>query len=476
MPHLIFIPFLFAVGACVGSFLNVVVWRLPRIEVEPDASTFRALMRTIEGLSNPPSHCPKCDTPIRWYDNLPVIGWIKLRGKCRECGQPISIRYPTIEFITGALFVFYYVMFFIVQIGPCAPVPRMVPHETLGSMKMIVQPLLFTHDWRMYALMMAMVSALLAASLIDAELFMIPIEIPWVMAALGLIVHTIIDKPSMPGALSATPTAGALAAGGTVGLIITLVLWFYEIIPQSFAEGEPMQDVHELPDEKPVVASGWFARLLNWFRGAPTPAQAARWAAVEAKAKRKEPAVERPPEPAIEPPTPMSRRDLNRELRKEMAFLLAPMLLAAAFYFVVTRIAPIGQWWGDAVAGHPWFSGLLGSLLGALVGGFVVWVTRILGTLAFGRLAMGLGDVHLMFGVGAIIGAGCATIAFFLAPFFGIGLALYMFVSGTKRELPYGPYLSLATMFVLLFCCPIKAYLAPGLEGLTLMVRQVMGS
>jgi leader peptidase (prepilin peptidase) / N-methyltransferase len=152
------------------------------------------------------------------------------------------------------------------------------------------------------------------------------------------------------------------------------------------------------------------------------------------------------------------------------------MLLAAAFYFVVTRIAPIGQWWGDAVAGHPWFSGLLGSLLGALVGGFVVWVTRILGTLAFGRLAMGLGDVHLMFGVGAIIGAGCATIAFFLAPFFGIGLALYMFVSGTKRELPYGPYLSLATMFVLLFCCPIKAYLAPGLEGLTLMVRQVMGS
>ena len=67
MPHLIFIPFLFAVGACVGSFLNVVVWRLPRGE----------------GWSRPPSHCPKCNTPIRWYDNLPVIGWIKLRGKCR---------------------------------------------------------------------------------------------------------------------------------------------------------------------------------------------------------------------------------------------------------------------------------------------------------------------------------------------------------------------------------------------------------
>ena len=452
MPHLLLIPFLFALGACVGSFLNVVVWRLPRIEIKEDDNTFQALMRTIEGLSNPPSHCPKCDTPIKWYDNIPVFGWIKLGGKCRTCRAPISIRYPTIEFITGAIFVFYYVMFFIYQIGPCALRPTMIPHETLGALKMMAAPLEFRTTWPIYLLYMAMVAALLAASLIDAELFMIPIEIPWVMAALGLVVHTIIDKPSMPGALSATPTAGALAAGGTIGLLVTLVLWFRGIIPVSFEQGEPMLDVVE-----PAVAGGDDATK-----------QAIKY---ESSAD--------PAPPTTQPtdmPPPMSRGELNRELRKEMAFLLPPMLLAAGFYFMVTRIAPIGQWWGDAVAGHPWFSGLLGSLLGALVGGFVVWVTRILGTLAFGRLAMGLGDVHLMFGVGAIIGAGCATIAFFLAPFFGIGLALYMFVSGTKRELPYGPYLSLATMFVLLFCCPIKAYLAPGLEGLTLMVRQVMGS
>ena len=454
MPHLVFIPFLFAVGACVGSFLNVVVWRLPRIEVEEDASTFRALMRTIEGLSNPPSHCPKCNTPIKWYDNLPVIGWIKLRGKCRACGEPISIRYPTIEFLTGAIFVFYYVMFFIVQIGPCAPVPRMVPHETLGSMKMIVQPLLFTQDWPIFALSMAMIAALLAASLIDAELFMIPIEIPWVMAALGIIVHTIIDKPSMPGALSVSPTAGALAAGGTIGLIVTLVLWKFGIIPISFPEGEPMLDVAD-PAVAGAAAGDNDAKKVIKYESASDPA---------------------PPTQPFDLPPPMTRRELNRELRKEMAFLLPPMLCAAAFYFMVTRIAPIGQWWSDLVVSHNWLSGLLGALLGALVGGFVVWITRILGTIAFGRLAMGLGDVHLMFGVGAVIGAGCATIAFFLAPFFGIGLALYMFVTGTKRELPYGPYLSLATAFVLLFCCPIEAYLAPGMEGLAMMIRQITGS
>jgi leader peptidase (prepilin peptidase)/N-methyltransferase len=110
-----------------------------------------------------------------------------------------------------------------------------------------------------------------------------------------------------------------------------------------------------------------------------------------------------------------------------------------------------------------------------LVGGFVVWITRILGTLAFGREAMGLGDVHLMGAVGAVLGAGAAVVAFFLAPFFGIVLAIYLLATGTKKELPYGPYLSLGTAFVMLFYCPIAAWLAPGLEGLRFFVGKLFG-
>src|SRR6186713_2187435 len=113
MPHGFYIVFLFLLGACVGSFLNVVVWRLPRGE----------------SLITPPSHCPKCDRPLKWYDNLPVIGWIKLGGKCRYCRAPISPRYPIVEAITGALFVFYYVVFFILQIGPCGDCRVMVGDE-----------------------------------------------------------------------------------------------------------------------------------------------------------------------------------------------------------------------------------------------------------------------------------------------------------------------------------------------------------
>jgi hypothetical protein len=110
-----------------------------------------------------------------------------------------------------------------------------------------------------------------------------------------------------------------------------------------------------------------------------------------------------------------------------------------------------------------------------LVGGFVVWITRILGTLAFGREAMGLGDVHLMGAVGAVLGAGAAVVAFFLAPFFGIVLAIYLLATGTKKELPYGPYLRLGTAFVMLFYCPIAAWLAPGLEGLRYFVGKLFG-
>jgi leader peptidase (prepilin peptidase)/N-methyltransferase len=77
-----------ALGGAIGSFLNVVIYRLP------------AAM----SLSSPGSHCPACKHPIRWYDNVPVLGWIGLRGRCRDCGVWISPRYPIVEAITAGLF------------------------------------------------------------------------------------------------------------------------------------------------------------------------------------------------------------------------------------------------------------------------------------------------------------------------------------------------------------------------------------
>jgi leader peptidase (prepilin peptidase)/N-methyltransferase len=75
------------VGAIVGSFLNVVAYRLPRKE----------------SLLHPGSRCPRCETPIKPYDNVPVLGWLWLRGRCRACGAAISWRYPVVEAVTGLL-------------------------------------------------------------------------------------------------------------------------------------------------------------------------------------------------------------------------------------------------------------------------------------------------------------------------------------------------------------------------------------
>ncbi|HVO64192.1 MAG TPA: prepilin peptidase [Terriglobales bacterium] len=82
----------FVVGLCFGSFLNVCIYRLPR------------------GMSvvAPRSSCPKCHLPIRWYDNVPVLSWLILRGRCRDCHTGISPRYMAIELLTGALFVLCY--------------------------------------------------------------------------------------------------------------------------------------------------------------------------------------------------------------------------------------------------------------------------------------------------------------------------------------------------------------------------------
>lgn len=88
MGDTLLIIWLGAVGAAVGSFLNVVIYRLPRGE----------------SLVSPPSHCPKCNHRIRFYDNLPIFGWFFLGGKCRDCKLPISFRYPLIE-IMGCIIV-----------------------------------------------------------------------------------------------------------------------------------------------------------------------------------------------------------------------------------------------------------------------------------------------------------------------------------------------------------------------------------
>jgi leader peptidase (prepilin peptidase)/N-methyltransferase len=92
--------FIFVLGALIGSFLNVCIYRIPR------------------GLSiiRPSSRCPACGTPIKVYDNIPILSYMLLLGKCRACGAKLSVRYPLVEFLNASLYVFLFDRF-----GPGSP-------------------------------------------------------------------------------------------------------------------------------------------------------------------------------------------------------------------------------------------------------------------------------------------------------------------------------------------------------------------
>ncbi len=93
--QLFFLSASFILGMIIGSFLNVCIYRIPA------------------GLSivHPPSHCPHCETPIRWYQNIPLISWIVLRGRCASCKAPVSYRYPLIEALSGGLYLLVFLYF-----------------------------------------------------------------------------------------------------------------------------------------------------------------------------------------------------------------------------------------------------------------------------------------------------------------------------------------------------------------------------
>lgn len=254
--HTAMMIWLFALGACIGSFLNVCIYRLPR------------------GLSlaAPGSHCPSCHSPIRWYDNVPVLGYFLLGGACRFCRCHISARYAFVEALTGLLFVWLYYWFCV--------------HKGRPASQFVV-----------YA---ALASALIASTFIDFDFRIIPNEITFTGIALAPFVSLLV-----PGIHS--------------------------------THGEP-----------------------------------------------------------------------------------------------ITRLG-----------------GMVFSLIGILIGGGLVFGTAVIGKAIFRKEAMGFGDVKLMALVGGFVGWQVAAIAFFVAPFFGLLMGIPNLIRKGSHVIPYGPFLSIATLIVL---------------------------
>ena len=395
MRDLVYTIFFACLGASIGSFLNVVVYRLPRGQ----------------SLVSPGSRCPKCEHPLAWFDNLPVIGWLMLRGRCRYCSEAISSRYPIVEFVTAALLALFYVAIFRFGQGPF-----WVADGVILRMDDIAT------DWPIFGLYLLTISALLATSLIDIDSMMIPAPLPLVMAGAGVLIHTLADYPRLPGAIAMSPAKLALSAGGAIGLLLSIILLKLGILPLSFADGGPALEI-----EKDQEAD------LPEF----TPSQ------------------------------------IRAEIRKEMLFLMPPLLLAFASCVLEMRFDAIRSFW-HAAGQYDWIAGLLGSLFGGMIGGLTVWLTRIFGSYGFGKEAMGLGDIDLMFAVGTVVGPGASVVAFLIAPFFGLPVALGQWLLKSRRQIPYVPYLAAGSVVVMLFYYPIYNYLRPGMIVLAGIIQNAL--
>ena len=367
-------------GACVGSFLNVVIYRLPA------------------GISvvSPPSRCPGCGTKLAIYDNVPVLGWLWLGGRCRTCRMKISVQYPLVELATALLFGGLTYAYFYTDLRP-------------AFLEVGVSGV-----WPVLAVHLVLIACMVAATMIDAKLYIIPLILPWIATAvavvglplavgLGWVSHEIL-RPADPQMAwdQIVPYVDQLAAwaalGGTLGLILAMLLLRLKVLPLSFAQEIELPEGADPDDPNLILAH-------------PHP---------------------------------------RREVAKEILFLGLPVVCAVVGWMLGS----------DSSESLPILQTLGGVLLGYLVGGGIVWGTRILGTLGFGKEAMGLGDVHLMAAVGAVIGWRDVILAFFIAPFFGLLAAVLMagaaaLVKGKVRVIPYGPYLCGAAVVVMIWRTPI---------------------
>ncbi len=399
--------FIFAIGACVGSFLNVVIYRLPRGE----------------SLVFPPSHCPHCGRSIRWYDNIPLLSYLLLGRRCRFCKASISPRYFFVEAATVVLVTGLYVCYYLLGV-----------REGAGP---------FAWSWPMYIAHAALLCGLLACSLADIAHWIVLTEVCWVVALIGGLSAVFRPHPFMP---TISPTTGAMAVGAAAGLLAAM--WFRKKgwILESFIDAEdiPIPSSSREQEPRPKESGGPKQR----------PASEGKITSVAMTKAH-----------GVNP---------RREILREVLFLLPAFVLAAGAYALVANVPGIGQKWqslADASSGPVGarVNGLLSSLTGFLVGGLWIWGARILGTLAFGKEAMGRGDIHIMAAVGAVTGWAVASVAFFVAPFFGLIFALYLLFGRNQRELPYGPWLALASVGLMICYDPVfaflKAYLTPLMAG-----------
>lgn len=463
--------FVWLLGLCVGSFLNVVIYRLPR-----DLSVF----------SPSRSFCPGCRRTLPWYENIPLLSWLVLRGRCRGCRTAISVQYPIVEALTGLAFALCYHLLFVepARVGLDAPE--------------------LARDWPLLIAWCVLAAAMIACAAMDLFAYMVDTRVTDVAVVAGIVLLAIWPREEF----LAGPTLGAAGAAATVALLVSVVMlwrtvWTSPLPPDTPSASTSVADAPgtsaDAPRSSRVVGSTAAALLVTaglaiWLvaivpatpptqvgdrveSGALSALNAAPSslgdevgslrlpnlnlpavfaivvlfvAMVAAAAPHRE--ADQELHDIIEEEAPQARRLALAELA-----WLAPIAIAAVIAWMLVAFVPtVADAWGSAIGWSPAFditpvAGFAFAAHGAIVGALAGWLVRIVFTLVFGREAFGVGDIYILGAAGALAGWDIALLGFV----FSIGISLLSWVSmlAMKRNfmIAFAPPLALGFLVALLW-------------------------
>lgn len=323
-----------------------------------------------------------------WLDRLPVLGWIRLRRLAPHYGRGWWLRPLAVEILTGLLVAGLY-WWHVEQLGPLAQLldPGVRPRAVLRELM-----------YPVFIVQAVLVLFMLLAAFIDLDEMVIPDSVTVWGTLAGLLLACMVPEGRLPERVQ---------LGGTGPGVMNQT-----IERMSFVSPQPWPETYD-------GALGLWMGLACY----------AAWCV------------------ALLPRLWRPRRGLVRAVRMFFAYLVRSGELPRTGLLLACGSAAITAVW---TAGGPHWQGLLSALVGMAGGGALVWGVRIVVTWALDREAMGFGDVTLMAMVGAFLGWQAAWLAFLLSPFAAVLPSLVRLVLRGHREMPYGPYLCLASLAVCL--------------------------
>lgn len=461
------IGFFTAVGLCLGSFLNAVIYRLPRLN----------------SLRKPRwSFCPACKHAIGWYDNLPLLSFVLLGGRCRHCGVPISTRYVVVEASMALIVLMLLDAFFIGHVRDGLSTSIFGLTDRLSD------------DWPIFAAHIVLFGCLLPMSAIDLEHYWVDIRFTNLATIVGFVCHTLWTPRHSMDWIRPSNTTAVVSICALVGLVVVWV-WMTCRPPAPEEEAEPV-NVEEPPfptGEAPAVrrpppslrspsrAFGWVAGLLLVLLFGALILDEAFGIDLRQAGRGLVPlvfffnlivwesTVHRPADRQIVEAIQEERHGARRMVLGELLVLLPALVAGLIGYFLATQAGELSDHLGQAIHGTARVSnwsplahwqplyGFATAASGYIIAGALGWGVRIIFTLLFGKEAFGSGDIHLMAAAGCVAGWPIVVLGFFLT----CALALVGWLAALpfkrSRALPLGPWLSLSFLAVVLFYKPITA-------------------